>query len=43
MNLKKFDEAKLAFNRGLDLEPDNQQIKQGLQDCLALERNSKKK
>jgi len=43
MNLKKYDEAKLAFNRGLDIEPDNQQLKQGLQDVLARERDGKKK
>jgi len=38
MALKKYDEAKLAFNKGLDLEPGNQQMKQGLQDVLAKER-----
>jgi tetratricopeptide (TPR) repeat protein len=43
MNLKKYDEAKLAFNRGLDLEHDNEHMKKGLQEVLAAERNNPKK
>lgn len=42
MNLNKYDEAKLAFNRGLDLDPNNAQLKQGLQEVLARERAAKK-
>jgi len=41
LHLKKFDEAKLAFNRGLDIEPDNQQLKQGLQEATTKERTAK--
>jgi tetratricopeptide (TPR) repeat protein len=39
--LGKFDEAKLAYNRAIDLDPTNAGLKQGLSDVLALERNSK--
>ena len=34
-SLKRYEEAKIAFEEGLDLDPENTAIQQGIKECKA--------